>query len=211
MYVPELFQESDRKTLALLMREYSFATLITQVDGQPFASHLPLVFASTGGAHGTISGHMARANPQWRHFAADCEALAIFQGPHVYVSPSWYVGERNVPTWNYATVHAYGTPRLIEDSATLRRHMAELVDNYESARPQPWSIDRLPVNYVDGMLKGIVGFEMPITTLQGKFKLSQNRVEEDRRGVVTALEDRDDDLSRDILALMRDRDPESAA
>ena len=211
MYVPESFQITDRESLNRLMRDYSFATLITQAEDRPFANHLPLNFDPTRGPHGTLNGHMVRANPQWRHFAAGGEALAIFQGPHAYVSPSWYVGERNVPTWNYATIHAYGTPRLIEDDATLRRHLTELVTTHEAAQPQPWSIDVLPSNYVAGMLKGIVGFEMPITTLQGKFKLNQNRAAEDRRGVIAALENRDDDLSREVAALMQEREPESAA
>ena len=121
MYIPKLFREEDISTLHQLMQAYSFATLVTQHDGAPYASHLPLTLCPEAGPFGTLMGHMARANPQWRDFEVDGEqeVLVIFQGPHTYVSPSWYAVQPSVPTWNYAAVHAYGMPRLIEDEAEL--------------------------------------------------------------------------------------------
>src|SRR5260370_40830619 len=119
MYIPKAFREDDIKTLHTFMREYSFATLVTQQEGMPFASHLPFLLDREQGPYGTLLAHMARANPQWRDFDGTQEALVIFQGPHAYISPSWYQASLSVPTWNYAVAHAYGQPRIIEDQAIL--------------------------------------------------------------------------------------------
>jgi transcriptional regulator len=201
MYIPKAFCEDDLTTLHALMQNYSFATLITQHDGVPFASHLPLLLRPAEGPYGTLVGHMARANPQWRDFNAAQEALVIFQGPHAYISPSWYEVHPSVPTWNYAAVHAYGTPQLIDDSATLYEMLHTLVRTYEAPMPQPWAFE-LPADYVHNMMQGIVGFTMRIRRLEGKCKLSQNRSLGDQKRVVTALEKQDDPLSAGVAALM---------
>ena len=204
MYIPRLFKETDQAELHRLIQAHSFGTLITQHEGAPFATHLPFLLQFESGPHGTLVGHMARANPQWRDFDADCQALAIFQGPHAYISPSWYKSELSVPTWNYAVVHAYGTPRAIEDHDEIAEILRASVQTYETPLAQPWAFD-LPEDYVDKMIRAIVGFAIPITRLEGKFKLNQNRTLEDQQRVVEVLQQQDDVLSADVASLMRPR------
>jgi transcriptional regulator len=204
MYIPKMFCEDDLGTLHGLMQQYSFATLITLRDGLPVASHLPLVLRPNQGPSGTLLGHMARANPQWHDFAPDTEVLAIFQGPHAYVSPSWYTVHPSVPTWNYAVVHAYGIPCLIDDAGELHDLLRSLVHTYEAPRSKPWPFE-LPAAYLHRMMQGIVGFTMPISRLEGKYKLSQNRPVEDRQRVAAALRRQGDDLRTNLAALMRQR------
>ena len=203
MYIPKAFREDDTATLHKLMREYSFATLITQQDGVPLASHLPFVLDAEPGSYGTLFGHMARANSQWQTFEEGQEALVIFQGPHSYITPSWYEAKLAVPTWNYAVVHAYGVPHLIEDKTLLYSLLQKLVQTYEARFETPWPFKSLPDDYVQKMMQGIVGFEIPVTRLEGKFKLSQNRPESDRARVATVLSDNQDELSTGVAALMQ--------
>lgn len=186
MYLPKSFEVADSKKLADVMNRFSFATLITTTDSVPFATHLPILHRSQSGTAGVLVGHVARANPQWQHFANQTESLAIFSGPHAYVSPSWYSTELAVPTWNYIAVHAYGVPRVIEDEACLEKLLDEMVQRYEAPRTQPWP-NQLPEDFRRNLLKGIVGFEMPITRIEGKFKLSQNRPDQDQANVVREL------------------------
>jgi transcriptional regulator len=204
MYIPKLFREDDLGTLHSLMREYSFATIITQHNGAPFASHLPFLLQADEGPYGTLVGHMAHANPQWQDFAAAQEALVIFQGPHAYISPSWYAVHPSVPTWNYAVVHAYGSPQVIDNSTALYEVLQALVQTYEAPSPRPWAFD-VPEAYLHNMLRGIVGFCMRITRLEGKYKLSQNRPAQDYPRIVEALQQRGDALSTDVAALMHQR------
>ncbi len=187
MYIPKHFREDDLKTLHDLMRAYSFATLITQQEGVPFATHLPFILDTQQGPYGTLLAHMARANPQWRDFSSQREALVIFQGPHAYVSPSWYEVELSVPTWNYAAVHAYGIPRLVEDQAEVYELLKILIETHESQFENPW-LFQLPDDYLQKMMRGIVAFEIEITRLEGKFKLSQNRTESERENVIASLQ-----------------------
>jgi transcriptional regulator len=168
------------------MREHSFATLVTRDEGSCFATHLPLLLEAEGGESGRLVGHVARANPQWEHLRDQPEALAIFQGPHAYVSPSWYETELSVPTWNYTAVHAYGAARLIEGDAELLALLRKMVAVYEAGFEEPWPF-ALPEDYTRKLLRGIVGFEIRITRLEGKFKLGQNRPEGDRQGVIDNL------------------------
>ena len=204
MYMPELFREEDLPTLHTLMRDYSFATLVTQHNGAPFATHVPLILEADEGPYGTLFGHMARANPQWRDFDASQEVLVIFQGPHTYVSPSWYEVELSVPTWNYAVVHAYGTPRLITDYDACYALLDTLVRTHEAQFAKPW-LFQLPEDYVRKMMRGIVGFAIHITRLEGKYKLSQNRSLTDQRNVATTLQQSPDPVSRDVGTLMQQR------
>jgi transcriptional regulator len=204
MYLPKLYQEEDLATLHALMRDYNFATLVTQHDGAPFATHLPCILEADEGPCGTLYGHIARANPQWRDFDESQEMLVIFQGPHTYVSPSWYEVELSVPTWNYAAVHAYGTPHLVTDYAAFYALLDTLVRAHESQFAKPW-LFQLPEDYVRQMMQGIVGFTIRITRLEGKLKLSQNRSLKDQQNVAAILQQSAEPLSRDVGTLMQQR------
>jgi len=185
MYIPTLFKEENIESLHGLMQAYNFATLITIDNGVPFATHLPFVLDPTRGQFGTLISHMARANPQWQHFTTATEVLVIFQGPHTYISPSSYKSEFSVPTWNYAAVHAYGQPQLIVEQAKIQQVLDNLVSQHETPRAQPWTFtwsDR-HIN----LTKAIVAFEIAITRLEGKLKLSQNRSPDDQTSVINDL------------------------
>jgi transcriptional regulator len=202
VYIPEANRETRPEVLHRVIRENSFATLVTCGGGDLVATHLPFLLEAERGTHGTLVAHMARANGQWRAFRKGEEALAIFQGAHAYISPSWYAAELSVPTWNYVAVHAYGVPRLIEESAEVRRLLAALVPVYEAGLPDPWSLERLPEEFVERLSRAIVGFEIPITRLEGKLKLSQNRSQADREGVVAALREYGDAMGVAMAGLM---------
>jgi transcriptional regulator len=205
MYIPAHFKETRLEVLHALMREHSFATLISMLDGELFATHLPILLDPAGGEYGTLRGHMARANPHWHAFAPDAApSLVIFQGPHAYISPSWYVAEQAVPTWNYTAVHAYGRPTVIEDASSVRALLDETVGTFESGFARPWSTSTLTEEYLSGMARGIVAFEIPIGRLEGKRKLSQNRPVEDARGAGSALQSSGDALGQTVAALMLD-------
>jgi transcriptional regulator len=181
------------------MRRHSFALLTSHGEGGLFASHLPLLLDADAGPNGHLLGHMARANPQWRDIRG--EAMAIFSGPHAYVSPSWYEEDGTVPTWNYAVVHAYGTFQLVEERGGLLDILLRTVATYESPRPEPWRFDESAPHF-ETMLKAIVGFRIEITRLEGKWKLSQNHPQERRRRVIRALGARPDGDSQEIARLM---------
>jgi transcriptional regulator len=185
MYIPASFRMSDAPEIHAFMREHSFATLVTQGEGGVTATHLPVLLEAETGVHGTLLGHMARANPQWRDIAG--EALAIFSGPHAYVSPTWYESPGTVPTWNYVAVHAYGPLQLVEDRDGLHDILTRTVAVYERRMPEPWSYDVADPD-IDKMLEAIVGFRIEISRLEGKAKLNQNHPEERRRKVIRALE-----------------------
>jgi transcriptional regulator len=188
MYIPKHFREDDITTLHKFMQAYSFATLVTQHEGVPFATHLPFILDTQRGSHGTLLAHMAHANTQWHDFNSEQEILTIFQGPHAYISPSWYEVELSVPTWNYAVVHAYGIPHLIEDGEELYKLLKTLIETHEAQFKNPWPF-QLPEGYLQKMIRGIVGFEIEITRLEGKFKMSQNRTESERENVIAALQE----------------------
>lgn len=186
MYVPNAFREDNVETLVAFMRAQSFATLVSVLDGTPFASHIPVVVRQDGGAV-RLLGHLARANPQWRAFG-NGETLAIFTGPHAYVSPSLYEKRESVPTWNYIAVHAYGTPRILalEDSRQALEGMLEaMIESYDPSYRRQW--DELSEKFREGMMTGIVGFEVTVTRLEGKYKLSQNRSVTDQKRVARSL------------------------
>ena len=183
MYIPKAFREDDVARLHGFLRTWSFALLVTNVDGVPSATHLPLVLDPTGTTQGRLIGHVARANPQWQLFDGTRHALAVFSGPHAYVSPTWYATAPAVPTWNYAAIHAYGRPRVLEGAEATRDAVARLVQEHDPS----WRLADQPAEFIAGMLRGIVAFEMPIERLDGKLKLSQNRPAEDHPGIVRAL------------------------
>jgi transcriptional regulator len=190
MYVPASFAEHDPAKLRALIDAHGFATLVTIADGAPFASHLPLALDGD-----RIIGHMARANPQWRHFE-HAAALAVFAGPHAYVSPTWYAGADHVPTWNYAVVHVRGRARTVSDERAIAI-LERLVERYE---PTPWRVRDLPSDKLRNLVKAIVAFELPIESITGKWKVGQNRTREDALAAAAALDARGE---TDIAALMR--------
>ena len=202
MYLPDAFRESRPDVLHALIRENSFGTLVSTQDGQIEVTHLPFLLDPDRGPQGTLLGHVARANSQWRSFQGDLEVLTIFQGPHAYISPAWYGDHPSVPTWNYAAVHVYGVPHLIEDPAQAEQLLRRLVETYETASGTGWTMD-LPADYLDGMVRAIVAFEIPIARIQGKLKLNQNRSTDDRKSVVSGLEQRGEQDSLGVASLMR--------
>ena len=197
MYLPKHFEESRPEVLQGLIESHPLATVVTLgVDGLA-ANHFPLQWGAGGGragALGVLRGHVARANPVWQAEASGLggtETLAIFQGPQGYISPSWYPGKQEhgkaVPTWNYCVVHAYGELRVIDDADWVRRQVGDLTTQQEAGFAAPWAVDDAPADYIERMLKGIVGVELVISRWQGKWKMSQNQPADNRAGVVQAL------------------------
>jgi transcriptional regulator len=208
MYIPRHFEVTDTAWCHALMRAQSFAVMITADDaGAPFATHLPILVDDTRGPLGTLRGHVARPNPHWRYLAAGRPTLVVFSGAHAYVSPAWYATHPAVPTWNYVAVHATGTGALVEDPAQVTTLLADLVRTYEGTAPTAWSFDGLAADYVAGMRRGIVAFEIPIGRLEGKAKLSQNRDAVDQARTREALAAADDPLARAVAALMAGAPP----
>ncbi len=207
MYIPPHFREDDPGELRALMRGVPFATVITVSDGAPLVSHVPVMFVEDGSANGTLLCHVSRANAQWRHVTAQTEALVIFLGPDAYVSPNYYASKREhgkvVPTWNYIAVHAYGPVRVIEDPRELRALVDRLTALHEGDGPSAWHATDAPPTFIDAQLKGIVGLEIAIARLDGKWKLSENRSDDDVAGVVAALEVSPRDSDRATAAAMQ--------
>jgi transcriptional regulator len=201
MYIPTAFAEPDLSRLHDFIAQHSFGVLVSQVDGFPFATHLPFLLDRTAGQYGTLVGHMARANPQWRE-ASGQMAMAIFSGPHAYISPTWYEAEQVVPTWNYTAVHTYGRPQILEDEASLLEIVQRFVQVYEQGMPQPWSFDPSST-FVEQLLKQIVGFRIEIARIEGKWKLNQNHPVERRTKVIRALRERGDDDAQAVADMMQ--------
>ena len=201
MYIPASFERSDPDELHALIERHSFGLLVSQHDGEPLASHLPLLLEPGAGQRGCLVGHMAKANPQWRQ-ADGQTVLAAFSGPHAYVSPSWYEAQDVVPTWNYAAVHVYGRFQAIHDAAELVEIVRGFVAFYERNMPAPW---RMPEDdFIRRMTHSIVGFRIPIDRIEGKWKLSQNQPADRRQKVIAALDRRGDENSLALAAMMRE-------
>lgn len=205
MYTPPAFREDDPAELRAIMCEARLATLVTATAEGLVATPLPLFLDAGEGAFGTLYGHMARANPQWRLEPAG-EALAIFAGPDAYVTPTFYPSKREhgkvVPTWNYAAVHAYGPVEFFEDEARLRDAVTRLADLYERPRAEPWAVTDAPERFIEAQLRGIVGVRLPIARIEGKRKMSQNRPQADRDGVASGLGASDNEADRRVAALV---------
>jgi transcriptional regulator len=201
MYIPAVFAEPDLTKLHDFIEQNSFGLLVSQVDGLPFATHLPFLLERTIGPHGTLVCHIARANPQWRE-ASGQTALAIFSGPHAYISPTWYEAEQVVPTWNYTAVHAYGPVQVIEDEAALLEIVQKSVRIYEQAMPRPWSFDSSST-FVKRLLGQIVGFRIEVERIEGKWKLNQNHPTERRKKVIQALRERGDENAHAVADMMQ--------
>jgi transcriptional regulator len=201
VYVPPLFKEDRIEVLHDAIRRARLATLVTLTADGLIASHVPMLLDPTPAPYGTLVGHVARPNPQGR--GAIGEALAIFQGPEAYITPSWYATKRAtgkvVPTWNYVATHAYGVAEFFDDRERLRDVVTRLTERHEASRAEPWAVTDAPADFIDGMLNGIIGFVLPITRLEGKWKMSQNRPAEDRAGVIDGLQD---EGQADVAALI---------
>jgi transcriptional regulator len=187
MYVPEAFAEHRLPVLHAAMRACGLPIFVTMTRDGPAATHVPMLLAPDEGPFGTLHFHLARANTQWRG-AGDGPALVVFAGPDGYVSPSWYPAKaehgRVVPTWNYVTVHAAGTPDIYEDSGRLHALVTRLTEAHEGGREKPWAVSDAPARYIEGQLRAIVGVAMPIAVLTGKWKLGQNRSAADQAGLL---------------------------
>jgi transcriptional regulator len=208
MYLPPAFREDRIDVQHDLIRTHPLGLLITAGPGGLMANPVPfLVYAEEGG-RGTLRAHVSRANPVLQELAAVPECLIVFQGPQHYVTPSWYATKEEsgkvVPTWNYVTVHAWGAPRVVDDGAWLRRQLEDLTRSQERARPAPWSIDDAPGDFIAAQMKGITGVEISITRIEGKWKLSQNRLEADRQGVADGLRTQSEagNAMADLIAAM---------
>jgi transcriptional regulator len=207
MYIPELFEIKDKEILLDFIQKNSFALLISQKDGKLFATHLPFLLDKSAGTQGYLYGHMARANPHWKEI--DGEVLVVFSGPHTYISPSWYEEIEVVPTWNYVAVHVYGKFHIINDESDLLKILENLINFYESSFPKPWSMAMAPSGYIHKLLKGIVGFKIEITHIEGKWKISQNQPIERQRKVIAALEKSGTENAVKIAELMKALDDPS--
>ncbi len=211
VYLPTAFTETRTEVLIAHIERYEFGLLVSQggpglTNSGLIASQIPFL-VERGEGRLLLQGHLARPNPQLADLEGGGEALAIFAGPHAYISPSWYEAGPSVPTWNYAAVHAYGAARTIADPDWLRALLRRLSERHEAREPAPWRMEDLPAAYLAGMLNGIVGVEIAVTRLEGKFKLSQNRPAADRPRIIAALEQRDDPESQAVARLMREREP----
>jgi transcriptional regulator len=200
MYLPPLFAVEDLGQIQDFIDQYSFATVVTQRNGELIASHVPFLLGRGVEPYGVLHAHLAVRNPQLDHFRSGTQALVIFQGPHCYVSPSWYVHPENVPTWNYTAVHAYGVPKIAAPADTAV-YLRELVRKHEKAFEHPWDFDP-NAPWIQRLLPGIVAFEIKIEKLEGKFKLNQNRTAADRESVIRTLSASSDPAQKAIADLM---------
>ena len=201
MYIPRSFKEERIEVLHDLIRRYSFGILFNQEEGSPIATHLPFMIDPDKGEYGTLVAHFARANPHWKRVKDSSEVLVVFQGPHCYISPSWYVERSLVPTWNYAAVHVYGPVEINDDPKFLRPMLEKLVEKYESTQPNSWAMKMAESN-IDALMQAIVGFEVPVSKIEGKFKFNQNLSKEDQQGVVRALEGSPNPMEREVAAII---------
>jgi transcriptional regulator len=206
MYQPPAFREDRPEVQHALIRKHPLGLLITAGPAGLLANLFPFLLDAEGAEKGTLRLHMARANPQWRELEAIEECLVVFQGPQDYVTPSWYATKREtgkvVPTWNYATVHVWGRPRVMNDDAWLRRQIEDLTDSREAQRTEPWMVSDAPDDFVAMQMRAIVGIEIPILRIEGKWKMSQNRPEADRAGVIAGFRETGDEA---IAALVEER------
>jgi transcriptional regulator len=205
MYVPPAFREDDLPTLHAMMQEARLANLITATNEGLIATPLPLFIVPDEGPYGTLYGHMARANPQWKQPPTG-EAMALFSGPDAYVTPSWYASKQEhgkvVPTWNYVAVHAYGPVEFFDDADRLLDAVTRLTNVHEGSRAQPWAVTDAPADFIRAQLRGIVGLRLPISRIEGKRKMSQNRPAQDRTGVAAGLAASDRMSDREVAPLI---------
>ena len=207
MYVPKLFEERDTRVLHDLIRAHPLGTWVIQGADGLEANHIPFLVAPEMGPHGALLAHVARANPVWKALGEATPSLVVFQGPQGYVTPSWYPSKgahgKVVPTWNYAVVHAHGTARAIDDAKWLRKHVTQATEFHERNRAVPWKVSDAPSDFIDTMVKSIVGLEIRLTKLEGKWKMGQNRTEPDKLGTIAGFTGRGDENSLAIAELIQ--------
>ena len=207
MYIPSHFQETRIEVLHELIRQHPLGTLVTLSTNGLNANHIPLELDFEPTPWGTLRGHVARANPVWRDFNSDVEAMVIFQGADSYITPSWYATKKEsgkvVPTWNYAVVHAYGSLKIIDDTVWLRGLVERLTNQHEAAKAAPWKVSDAPKNYLEPLLRAIVGIEIPITKISGKWKVSQNQPQTNRTGVIEGLCEIADDNASAMATMIK--------
>jgi transcriptional regulator len=205
MYIPPAFKDDEIENIRTIIRDARLANLVTSTADGPVATPLPLLLDDSEGPHGTLYGHVAKANPQWR-MPPIGEALAIFMGPEAYVTPSWYVTKQEtgkvVPTWNYIAVHSYGPVEFFQDPERLLDVVTRLTNRHEKSRPDPWAVDDAPEDFIAAQLRGIVGVRIPVTRFEGKRKMSQNRPVGDRLGVAVGLAASEHSRDREAAALI---------
>ncbi len=208
MFQPPLFKEDRLSVMHDLIDAYSFGILIAHEDGEISANHLPFVLHRDLGDKGTLRAHMAKGNPLWKNFGPDTNVIVIFQGTHHYISPAWYASKAEhgkvVPTWNYATVHTRGVLKLIDDPDWLITQIGSLSDIHEEGRDDPWKVTDAPDKYIRGQMKGIIGLEIEIADLTGKWKMSQNKNDADKAGIFAGLEADGDENAREMIRVMKD-------
>jgi len=206
MYVPKHHEETDVSVLHALVKAHPLGTWVTHGEGELIVNHIPFLLDATRGKHGTLFGHVARANRVWQSYSTTVNSIVVFQGAEAYITPSWYPSKhahgKAVPTWNYTVVHAHGLPRVIEDREWLLAHLNQLTDVHEAEQALPWKVSDAPQEFTDRLLQAIVGIEIPIERLVGKWKVSQNRPDPDKLGVVAGLLARDDAWSREMATLV---------
>lgn len=206
MYTPTHFKQEDLVALHEMMSAVGFISLITHTEKGMVATHAPVLFDAAEGPHGLLRGHIARANEQWK-LPPQGEGLAIFVGPNGYVSPNWYASKREhgrvVPTWNYTAVHAYGSVRFSEDRELLLDIVTRLTEKHEAKSEHPWAVSDAPADYIEAMLKAIVAFEMPISQIEASWKLSQNKTDADRAGVLAGFKQRGAAVSLEMEKVFR--------
>ena len=212
MYIPSSFAERDLPTLFAYIESHPLGAIVTNTTEGLLATHLPLVLERTAGPMGTLVGHFARANPHARALTSgEAESLVIFAGPDAYITPEWYATKqetgRVVPTWNYVAVHAYGVLRLRDDPEFLRAHLDTLTRHHEATRPRPWQVSDAPGDYIDQLTKAIIGFELRIDRLEGKWKMSQNRSAADIDGVIRGLEESEAPQDHAVAEIVQQRRP----
>ena len=203
MYVPASFAISDEKILESFIERYDFATMTSSSSAGLVASHIPIMLRRSAGK-AVLVGHVARANSQWQQFDGKAEALAIFHGPHAYVSPTWYATSPAVPTWNYAVVHVYGKPRAREEGEFTAAALRDLVAKHEGSRAKPWRAEDLAKEYFEKLAGAVVAFEMPIDRIEGNFKLGQNRSQDDRLGMLQGLDAENSSDAGALAAFIRE-------
>ncbi|HEY8102596.1 MAG TPA: FMN-binding negative transcriptional regulator [Burkholderiaceae bacterium] len=206
MYQPKAHEETRVEVLHELIKDHSLGCIVTLGKNGLIVNHIPFLIDSDAEGKGTLKGHVARANPLWQDFSDSVESVIIFQGPQAYVSPSWYPTKHQtgkaVPTWNYAVVHVHGFPKVIEDPAWLLSLVTELSNTHEATQKLPWKVSDAPKDFTDRMIEMIVGIEIPISKIEGKWKLSQNRPMGDRLGVAAGLESQQDASARSVASLV---------
>lgn len=204
MYIPKAHEEKNTSILHALVKSHPLGTWVTHNEEGLIVNHIPFIIDGTLGENGTLLGHVARANPVWKEFSSTENSVVIFQGAETYITPSWYPSKhehgRALPTWNYAVVHVHGLPRIIEDKEWLLNHLNALTDEHESEQTLPWKVEDAPEDFTKHMLKSIVGIEIPIAKLEGKWKVNQNKQEPDKLGVIAGLLSRKDSQSKEMAS-----------